>query len=462
MVFVFLVSRLARWENAMQYLRRLCRWLFPDRLLDDVQPCDDESPVTRCVSKLDRDARRQAYVDAIDDIDVLGLASSYNMGKRCEEFGQRTRGSFNLCVFVVFPDDGSKWVVRFPICPLLHEPWRKLQSEVATLEFIRAKTTIPVPEVKGHGQGAGLHPKSRANFPFIILEYISGRPLEYREILDRPTDDLRPLFAELGECLSQLRAHEFQYGGALVKDGADGYAIAAPNSVVLNSLQLRGTQRHVERHATALDFALCHYEALYQSQILPSEETDESEAQLVMFALQDFKLRLCHFIDPKLNLEPFILSHGDLRPPNIIVNEDLSLAGIIDWEWSGTVPLQFFTPPLWLAGIDATYPGDAKYRARYPVLHGSLLDASKDATASRKLANEWGPDLSSSLRLFLPSALLRSDLFVSIYYMALFREYYKDSKRDDMLKELYDSCSKFREMVNKMMEKSDSDMPRLE
>lgn len=445
MVSAYLLSQLTRWKPIYQYLSRLWRCVIPIRALADMERGADDS-----LFPPEWDA--QAYLAAINDIDILQLASSYNMGKKCEEFGKRTRGSFNFCVFVVFPEDDTKWVVRFPICPLLHEPWRKLQSEAATLEYLQANTTIRVPGVKAHGDGAGLHPKSQAKFPFIILEYISGRPLEYSEILRSPPGALRPLFAELGDALSQLRALEFQYGGALMKDGTNGYTITSPNSIGLNSLQLKGLRSHTPRYTSALEFAMCHFKTLRQQFSLPSEEMEEYIAQREVFALQDFELRLYQFIDPALNLQPFVLSHGDLRPPNIIVNEDLSLAGIIDWEWSGTVPVQFFRPPLWLGGVDATSPRDMKYRSGYSELYDSLVDANKHPNASQTLASEWGPHLSSSLHLFLPAALLRTALFIDIYYMAIFPEFYKDCKRDDKLKDLYESCSKFREMVREQME----------
>ncbi len=97
------------------------------------------SPCTEglyCASKLERDGQRRAYIKSIRKEDVFKLASSYNVGRDCYEFREPEHGSFNVCFFVEFPSDGKQWVVRFPICPVLHEPWRKLQSEIATMECV--------------------------------------------------------------------------------------------------------------------------------------------------------------------------------------------------------------------------------------------------------------------------------------------------------------------------------------
>ncbi|EGX96251.1 hypothetical protein CCM_00906 [Cordyceps militaris CM01] len=137
-----------------------------------------------------------------------------------------------------------------------------------------------------------------------IHQYISGRPLDQLEILHNSTDALRPLLAELGDSLAQLRARaqEFHDG---VRDG------------VFNVINRPG---------------LC--DVPFRDPASATQPTiggiDKREAQREVFALQDFRFRLFPLIDPMLNLQPFVLSPGDLRPSNIIVNEDRP------WQGSST------------------------------------------------------------------------------------------------------------------------------
>ena len=125
------------------------------------------------------------------------------------------------------------------------------------------------------------------------------------------------------------------------------------------------------------------------------------------------------FVDPSPK-HRFILTHGDLRPPNIIVDDDLNIIAIINWEWSSTVPRQFNIPPLWLAGTDIPILSKKLYQTEYSKLHRALLDAAEFEPASRIIADEWGPDLSSSINLYLPAALLYHQNFMLIYFLFLF------------------------------------------
>lgn len=53
------------------------------------------------------------------------------------------------------------------------------------------------------------------------------------------------------------------------------------------------------------------------------------------------------WLKPELDQGPFVLTHGDFDGRNILIDESYNIIGVLDWEWSHTVPLQFFAPPLW-------------------------------------------------------------------------------------------------------------------
>jgi hypothetical protein len=59
-------------------------------------------------------------------------------------------------------------------------------------------------------------------------------------------------------------------------------------------------------------------------------------------------------MDCRLDQGPFVLAHGDLEPFNLIVNDNMDMVIVLDWEWSRVVPLQFLKPPLWLKNPDTT------------------------------------------------------------------------------------------------------------
>ncbi|KAG9251951.1 kinase-like domain-containing protein [Emericellopsis atlantica] len=384
------------------------------------------------MSQLDRDRWRKTYAESIDVEDVYRLASSHNMNKHCRTFREPESGSFNVCFFVTFPSDGRKWVVRFPIGPVLHDPGRKIQSEIATISYLKRNTTIPVPEIYGYGIGAS-NDTSITGRPYLILEYVSGRPLNSDDLLTCSADASRLFYTQLASILSQLRIQEFDYSGSLATDAEGKTILISPQSIDSNSVKLHNEQGTFnQRPKSAIEFAHFSYQVLFDRLSQPAE-MDEDDARHEVFALMDYRERLLNHVDS--SSKTFVLTHGDLRPSNIIVDEDLTIKAIIDWEWSCTVPRQFFIPPLWLAGNDVPLSFDNAYNLEYSKFHRALTKAAESDPACRILANEWAPNLSASLDLYLPAAVLRHENFTNIYYKFLFPRYFRGINRREKIRE---------------------------
>ncbi|KAJ3466657.1 hypothetical protein MRS44_004221 [Fusarium solani] len=104
-----------------------------------------------------------------------------------------------------------------------------------------------------------------------------------------------------------------------------------------------------------------------------------------IFALRCMERIFEQVIDPQLDKGPFVLNHLDLRGPNIIVDKNLRIQGIVDWEFAHTVPRQVFTPPSWITGHDSIETNKqmhAEFR--------SVLDENRKANGLwEQLGKEW-------------------------------------------------------------------------
>lgn len=310
----------------------------------------------------------------------------------------------------------------------------------------------------GHGPGGDLDSDNATGLPYLILEYIVGEPLDSKRLLSAPADVVQKFYAQLADAMAQLRAQEFEYTGSLAKD-KQGFVITSPRSLDLNRFQA-DRPRSVSPRETAFDYAMCHYNTLEKRFSLPTENMGEAGAQHEVFALKDFKARLFQLMDPDLNFGPFVLTHGDLRPSNIIVSKDFTIQGIIDWEWSTIVPREFFLPPLWFGGLEVSNPPDAQYISHYALFYQALLGAGATSDACRTLASEWGPDLGSNVRVVLPEVLLHR-AFVDLYYLTLFPVFYKGQRRQDKIEAFFKSSRVFREVVRVKVEESRTFKERL-
>lgn len=157
------------------------------------------------------------------------LASKYRNGMECDVLGM-ANGSFNWCFKVVFKDNVA-WAVRFPVPGKVVHPEEKIRREVAVMRFIKAKTSIPVPEIIAWGTAADNHDPAMG--PFLITEWVEGVRLgDFMEVQPRDhilgpmmrndiSDDVVfEIYRQMARIMLELSKHEFDSIGALeeVKD----------------------------------------------------------------------------------------------------------------------------------------------------------------------------------------------------------------------------------------------------
>lgn len=102
-------------------------------------------------AETDGDDDFKAWVSDVYDAkqNVIDFVAARREGQPVGEFDGYLKGSFNLSLVVGFDDGGPKAVIRFPKPGITATDLRdeKFRKEVQVLEFLREKTTIPVPRV---------------------------------------------------------------------------------------------------------------------------------------------------------------------------------------------------------------------------------------------------------------------------------------------------------------------------
>ncbi|OAQ98384.1 hypothetical protein LLEC1_07196 [Akanthomyces lecanii] len=284
-----------------------------------------------------------AFMQSLLPSAIEALASKHNNGKACTIFS-RLYGSFNVCFFVRF-EDGLQWTVRNPIIPRLHEPWQKLESEVVTLKvsYLRARTSIPVPIVCAFGNDAMLTNDGSRQM-FLISEFINGVPLMSERLADADDASRKTFFLQLFDYLAQLRCLEFSTIGSLTPStsSSSSPAVGKTMSFSTNHLQLQ-----LPSFTSTKDYLLSQSKMLRLHIDVPIADYSETDSRYELFALNTFQTLFENFASDALVDEPFVLNHADLHLCNILVDSDLKIVGIIDWEFANIVPLRLFMPPLW-------------------------------------------------------------------------------------------------------------------
>lgn len=202
----------------------------------------------------------------------------------------------------------------------------------------------------------------------MVLDYIAGRPLTKKILRDSSEDCRRLFFEKVVDIFAQLRRLEFPLGGSLMPNPTAGIwnrlrkfvflreesltpqstigpelelRIADAFSMRKNELQVDGYIAPCFIATTAKEFLEEHYHLLQYMWKMPSQELGREEARKSFGLMAD------------TSGDSFYPCHPDLRVNNIIEDDELHVCGIIDWEFSVTVPRHAFLPPSWITGYDA-------------------------------------------------------------------------------------------------------------
>ncbi|KAL8783685.1 MAG: hypothetical protein Q9195_009310 [Heterodermia aff. obscurata] len=322
---------------------------------------------------------------------ILKLASKYCHGQPCYAVGIRG-GAFNYCIEVSFDQDEgveAHWLMRFPIPGAVMHPEAKVRHEVAVMRYLYENTTIPVPRVVAWGtaednifEGVG---------PFIIMEFVQGkslyevlkgtpikevfRPLsadEYlkelqrkaeagegdNEVLSPLIDDkiLALVYRQLAIVYLELSEHSFDKIGSLDMTGGlqpTWTVTAPPYTNLANEMErVAGVSKEARREPfdSAADYLLNVAQQKINAMQMQRNSVDDVEFGREAYAARHlFRDTVPTFLDHENNHGPFKLVCDDFRPGNILVDRNLKITAICDWEWTYAAPYQqFYTAPRWL------------------------------------------------------------------------------------------------------------------
>lgn len=173
-----------------------------------------------------------------------------------------------------------------------------------------------------------------------------------------------------------------------------------------NELQVDGYTAPRSIFTTANEYFGEQYQLLQYMWKIPSQELGREEAEREEFALHALSLEEAQKtfgLNADSLGDSFFLSHPDPRVNNIIVDDELHIRGVIDWEFSVTVPRHAFYP---------------RYGLLVMTLDRSLL--------SSQLAQDW--DFRDDFTLPMAYIFLDPSNLVLLFYRCIYPRLYNESR----------------------------------
>ncbi|KAL2167873.1 hypothetical protein VTG60DRAFT_660 [Thermothelomyces hinnuleus] len=277
---------------------------------------------------------------------------------------QTIRGGYNVAFCLEYTDGAAILRVALPGVNAFAE--EKVRVEVATLRYIERMTSIPVPHVYHWGTAAE-NPLGLG--PFIIMDYIPhkcslGDVLQDtsvedsgRQYLDRnvPRDKLERLYGQVARIMLELSRLEMSRIGSLAYDNdRDAFTVGSrPLTQDMNELVVQGG---VPPSGTRCSPTCMSHLTFQRNEAI--ESADDCRDKFVARFLFRQQVRQGKLLPDweggswgkkRREEEKFKLWIDDFRPHNILVDADLNVVGVIDWEWAYFAPASFrHEPPWWL------------------------------------------------------------------------------------------------------------------
>lgn len=266
--------------------------------------------------------------------------------------------------------------------------------------LIASRTTIPIPKLVACAVANSPDPLSS----FLILEYVQGHQIRGADIRDISGEKRKHLYASLADILVQLRRLEFPSIGCLTRS-PEGFEVRKKTaSLDTNQQELEGFEPSRIQAAYYDDKGLLTSANSYVSMLLEIANNafvrsrcsiiKEEDGCDKLYLLDRFRQCAEKWVKPSLDQGPFVLVHGDFEFFNLIVNEDMDIVAVLDWEWSRVVPLQFFKPPLWLFGYDTidlahNFNWYSYLEECFDDLRAAVRTREQERFGNTLLADEW-------------------------------------------------------------------------
>ncbi|RSL44440.1 hypothetical protein CEP51_016224, partial [Fusarium floridanum] len=291
----------------------------------------------KCIDLI-HEVQKNAWVDRVNAARVDGrmchwVSTLHPDGLPCRLDGGFLHGAYNVCQKFVF-NDGTTQILRFPrvgaICDRYAD--EKIAMEVEVLSLVRKRTTIPVPTVCSWGLAAD-NPLGLG--AFILMEFINGVSANHFLRDPEATVPTRLMREDISE-----------------RDVEDRQPTNANDEFPSSKtpLDLEGDRAEGFRTTTEyFQYVLGQdWEQLIRQ---PNSVTGPYNADMRYTSFKVLKSLGPKMVNGGYDRGPFKLICDDFGLANLILKseDDLTVVGVVDLEWSYVGPAQLFaSAPWWL------------------------------------------------------------------------------------------------------------------
>jgi hypothetical protein len=345
------------------------------------------------IAEADADEEHRAWVRKLIDArtEIVEFVDTRMNGGGAAAYKGFFKGGFNLSFHIDLGDGRTSVLIRFAMPGETVTPWRdeKVANEVRAIEYLREKTTIPLPHIHCWGS---TKESPRQLGPFIVMDFVDGTRLS--RFLRQPFDDesepvilnkdvdeatLDTIYEQIADYMLQMSRLSFSRIGAISRDTVEPGTWAVTGRPLTLHMNVLGTATGYpvdQFHTAPLDSARTYFELVARQHLLHLETQrnlakDAADVQRRYVARHRFKQLITKYCAAIDDAGPFKIFCDDMQPANMLIDPNtLRIALVLDFEFTNSMPAQFaYDPPWWLLlrnpGIWIDEEGIDSFLARY-------------------------------------------------------------------------------------------------
>jgi hypothetical protein len=229
---------------------------------------------------------------------------------------------FNNLVLELAFSDNIYWIARIPYRTIDNNTKTSLLSEIATMNIVRQRTSIPIPRIFEFEMSA----EEQFGYPYVLMEYLGGRKLDDGLAKSIPRQYHAKAAKQLANVFAELQTLTFSRIGRLwCGETADQPVEIIPMAwhhspgPLETSLEYFYNQRQGENREIVA---------------LHPNNADWLTACWVL------KTALAHTVIEDRVRGPFPLCHLDLHFGNLLFDDEYNLTGVVDWSNAQAAPIE--------------------------------------------------------------------------------------------------------------------------
>jgi isoamyl acetate esterase len=200
----------------------------------------------------------------------------------------------------------------------------EIKSEIATIRFICANSTIPVPDVYGYN----LEQDNQFGAPYVFLQALPGRILKPLALLE---DEIKPrVYQQVASIIVQISRLPPWSRIGLIQD--------TPTSSTSSRFTISNMTLPIPNLANLPAPSSAHsYFHIAMDKFLERKREEGNLDKIAVAWL--YRKSIPRFLSPELFTCPgYPLCHADFSNCNLLFDDDYNITGVIDWTWAQSRP----------------------------------------------------------------------------------------------------------------------------